>query len=92
MAQVEIDIPDDVAVRAIGVGSLPEDWRLYPAPPELQKLGDEWLADRSTPVLQVPSSVIPREANYLLNPLHPDLPRITVASVAPFTYDSRLVS
>ena len=87
MAQVEIDIPDDIAVLTIGLDVLPNDWQLYPAPSELQRLGDEWLASRSTPVLQVPSSVIPREANYLLNPLHPDMPRVTVASVASFTYE-----
>lgn len=91
LVQVEIDLPGDVTVATIGAGSLPEDWRLHPAPAELQAIGDEWLAGRSTLVLRVPSAVIPREANYLLNPQHPELSRVTIASVALFSYDPRLV-
>ena len=91
LVQVEIDLPGDVTTASIDAGSLPGDWRLHPAPAALQAIGDEWLAGRSTLVLTVPSAVIPREANHLLNPRHPDLTRVTIASVAPFSYDPRLV-
>jgi RES domain-containing protein len=49
---------------------LPTHWHSYPAPPELQLLGDAWLKSHASPVLEVPSAVIPTESNYLLNPRH----------------------
>ena len=33
--------------------------------------GGKWLKARSSPVLRVPSILIPEESNYLLNPEHP---------------------
>lgn len=32
---------------------------------------DAWLADLRSCVLKVPSRIVPEEANYLLNPVHP---------------------
>jgi RES domain-containing protein len=90
--QVEIDVPDDLAVLSVEVGDLPKTWRSHPGPPRLQQIGDEWLEGVSAPVLRVPSAVIPTEVNYLLNPRHTDLARVTVASIAAFAYDARLLS
>lgn len=90
--QVGIDVPDDLEVLPVEVAQLPRDWRSYPGPSRLQRIGDEWLEAATTPLLQVPSAVIASEANYLLNPRHPDLARVGVASVEPFSYDLRLLS
>ena len=92
LVQIEIEIPDDLGVQRIEVGSLPASWREYPAPEALQRLGDEWLAGRSTPVLQVPSAVIPEEHNYLINPDHPQAARAVAVGTNPFNYDPRLGS
>jgi RES domain-containing protein len=43
-------------------------------------------------VLQLPSAIIPEEANFLLNPRHPDFPRIRIAPAQPFAFDSRLLA
>jgi RES domain-containing protein len=40
--------------------------------------------------LSVPSAVIPKERNYILNPAHPDFARIVFASPEPFDFDDRL--
>jgi RES domain-containing protein len=92
LAQVEIDVPDELELLRVDVRSLPHGWRLYPGPARLRQIGDDWLAASSTPVLQVPSAVIPTEANYLLNPQHPGLAGVSVVAVAPFTIDWRLLS
>ena len=34
------------------------------------------MAGRTTAVLRVPSAIVPREANYVINPMHPDAARI----------------
>jgi RES domain-containing protein len=39
----------------------------------LQAIGEEWIKSQRTPILKVPSAIIPVEFNYILNPEHPDL-------------------
>ena len=91
LVQVEIDIPDGLKIQRVRVAELPRDWRTYPAPPELQRRGDAWLLAGSTPVLEVPSAVIPDESNFLLNPRHGDAGKLETVSIRKFTYDARLV-
>jgi RES domain-containing protein len=42
-------------------------------------------------VLAVPSSVIPSETNYLLNPLHPSFTKIGIGAAQNFVTDLRLI-
>jgi RES domain-containing protein len=69
---------------------LPANWRSYPAPPQLQLLGDEWLNGKASAVLHVPSVIIESESNYLLNPLHPDFASVAISKPEPFRFDVRL--
>lgn len=87
---VELELPDALGITEISVDELPTDWRTYPAPPELQDIGEDWIQTGKTPLLRVPSSVIPREFNLLLNPAHSDTSRVRIASVLPFDADPRL--
>jgi RES domain-containing protein len=50
---------------------LPANWREEPAPQDTADLGDQWLASLSSVALSVPSSIVPRERNYILNVAHP---------------------
>lgn len=90
LVQIEIEVPDDLETFRIPVKGLPRNWQAYPASPELRRRGDEWLLGGSTSVLQVPSSVIPEESNFLLNPQHSDARKLKVVSTRAFAYDSRL--
>jgi RES domain-containing protein len=69
---------------------LPSRWRAYPAVPQLQLLGDAWLRNGLSAVLEVPSVIIEPESNYLLNPGHVDFASIEVGPVQPFDFDPRL--
>jgi RES domain-containing protein len=55
-----------------------------------QRFGDAWLRENRSPVLQVPSAIIPEEANYILNPLHPEFARLRFGAGSVFTLDPRL--
>ena len=92
LIQIEIDIPDELEILGIVVKELPKNWRSYPAPPSLQKRGNAWLVEGLAPVLQVPSSLIPEEANFLLNPQHANAHRFEIISTKRFAYDSRLTT
>jgi RES domain-containing protein len=78
-------------VETIVVDDLPDDWRSYPAPAKLQRLGDAWFKQQRSAVLQVPSAVIETESNFLLNPRHPDFRRIKISKSHPFELDLRLL-
>ena len=70
---------------------LPAQWRAHPAVPPLQLLGDAWLKNGLSTVLEVPSVIIQSESNYLLNPVHPDFASIDVGPAQPLDFDVRLV-
>lgn len=93
LAAFEIEIPDEDASReVIPVHRLPPDWREEPPAPATQDIGRAWLTDPTRPaVLVVPSVVVTREVNYLLNPTHPDAARWSVVASAPFRFDPRLL-
>jgi len=87
---IEIEVPDALVER-FPPRRLPRNWRRVPAPASTQRLGDAWVAARRSAVLAVPSVVVPRELNYLINPLHRDAGRIKVVARGPFSFDPRLV-
>lgn len=54
-------------------------------------IGDAWLRETRSAALAVPSAVTPGEWNYLLNPAHPDLPKILIGPPQTFRPDPRLL-
>ncbi len=68
---------------------LPPGWREIGSP-EARALGTEWLRSGRTAMLAVPSAVVPREHNVLINPHHPGAARIAVSAPEPLAWDSRL--
>jgi RES domain-containing protein len=81
----------DHLMSEIDGSALPEHWRSYPAPPELQQIGDEWIKSRRSAVLAVPSAIIESERNYLLNPQHSAFGSIEIGAPQPFAFDLRLL-
>lgn len=85
-----IDIPDDLLQTEIHQDELPSKWHHFENIPITQFLGNEWLINQQTAVLKVPSSIIPQEFNYLLNPKHPDFKTIKLLKAEPFIFDERI--
>ena len=82
---------NDAVVSRLHRRRLPKNWRSYPAPPELQLIGDEWVKSGTSAVLEVPSAVIETDSNYLLNPHHQDSQAIRIMDPQPFEFDLRLL-
>ena len=80
----------DALVSRLPARELPEDWRSFPAPGSTRLLGDQWIAEGRGPVLRVPSTIVPSEFNYLMNPAHQDFSRIRVLPAERFEVDHRL--
>jgi RES domain-containing protein len=85
-----IELPRDIAITMIGLGDLPPGWDAHEPITATRDLGTNWANRLSTAVLNVPSAVIPKERNYLLNPAHPDIARIRFSDPEPFYFDAPL--
>lgn len=55
-----------------------------------QNYGDEWLREKRSLVLRVPSAIIPEESNFLINPEHGEFAQIAIRSKLRFELDERL--
>jgi RES domain-containing protein len=91
MGLATLEIADPIQSESLSPADLPEDWRLYPAPPGLADLGSAWMRSKRSLLLRVPSAIVEQEYNILINPEHPDLVRVTVLEVKDFEFDRRLL-
>ena len=57
---------------------------------QTREIGQQWIEDARFAVMRVPS-IITREPNYILNPLHPDFKKIEIDPAKPFKFDLRLL-
>jgi RES domain-containing protein len=87
---ISIEIPDTLSITSMSVADLPTGWDSNPSLDATRDSGTAWANGLATVVLSVPSAVIPRERNYVLNPAHPDFARIKVSGPEPFYFDDRL--
>ncbi|WP_247215208.1 RES family NAD+ phosphorylase [Synechococcus sp. C9] len=90
LVAISATIPETVEKTEITATMLPDNWRSFPAPSSLARLGDNWVRSNATVALIVPSVIIPQEKNILLNPNHPDFSQIQVHEAQPFSFDSRM--
>lgn len=83
---------DEALVESVDPAALPSGWKsmLDPAWVPLQRIGAAWLASMRTPVLRVPTVIVPDQYNYLLNPLHPGFAKISIGDRQNFSPDPRL--
>ncbi|MBN1619249.1 RES family NAD+ phosphorylase [candidate division WOR-3 bacterium] len=81
---------EDSLVKEIDPKILQKNWRKFPAPASLKKIGDDWYDEKIFPVLKVPSAIVTREFNYLLNVSHKDFKKIKIGDFESFEIDCRL--
>jgi RES domain-containing protein len=89
LVMITAKVPDNVRRASISSKHLPSNWRQSPAPPELAAIGDRFVRDCRAVILIVPSVLAPDESNWLVNPHHPEFPKIRLHSVQAFEYDAR---
>ncbi len=87
-----ISLPEKASfVRTISMDELPRNWRKLSAYARLQDLGSAWYNSFETPILKVPSVVIPQEYNYIIHTQHPDVAsRVSLLRTESFYWDERL--
>jgi len=85
-----IDAADTLVTTIIDVHGLPDGWRNTHDYRICQRIGDDWYESYASPILKVPSAVLPDAFNYVLNTSHPDFSSIKLLRVTPLIPDERI--
>ena len=86
----QVVIPEGLC-EEVTADDLPGGWdEMVINPLAAQSWGDIWLDFGATPVVKVPSVVMPSEWNYLLNPEHDQFADIELGIIGPHPFDRRI--
>jgi RES domain-containing protein len=79
-------------IEEIKTASLPKDWQWLDGYPKLQEIGSLWYEEQRSLVLKVPSAIIQKEHNYVINTRHPSFKKeVTLLENENFFWDIRLL-
>lgn len=82
---IEIDVPNGIkAAEPIIVDGWDKDIELT------RRQGADFLSANRYALMKIPSVIMPKASNYLLNPNHDDASRMTIAGLYRYPFDSRL--
>ena len=84
-----IELPNAV-IEELSMADLPGNWMEIPAPSSTKDFGTNVLKDANSPIVKIPSTVIPEEFDYLLNPLHPGSKGFKIVEIKDFVFDVRI--
>jgi len=82
---------DAMLLEELPISSLPVGWNSEPPTSASQSLGDAWVLVARSPVLAVPSVIVPEEHNYVLNPNHPRFRDVQIGFPVVCSFDPRLL-
>ena len=88
---LSISVPSGLAIEEVKLSKLPKNWRSFPAPLQIKRLGDDWVKKNGSLVLKVPSVMVGNEYNYLINPAHNDIGKIKIIKKEKFSIDERFL-
>ncbi|MDO5655878.1 MAG: RES family NAD+ phosphorylase [Flavobacteriaceae bacterium] len=87
---VEIEIADSVKILEISRKDLPKNWNAKPPSKQSQFIGNQFVRYNEAAVLKIPSSLVEKEFNYLINPNHSESSKIKVIGFKAFNFYQRL--
>lgn len=83
-------LPEDYVLMRVALPEEEPPATIAAIPEDPRAAGDAWLREGRSAVLRVPSVLVPRAWNLLLNPRHPRAAAATVPERVPFAFDPRL--
>ncbi len=90
MSIATIEVPDTL-ITTIDIEKIPDNWNQIPVPIEIQNYAMQWIVEEQYLGIKVPSIIIPKEKNLLVNPIHPKFDKVKLLNVEPFCFDTRLL-
>jgi RES domain-containing protein len=88
---IPVEIEESLIVE-VNRSQLSKNWRSDPAPAAAKNIGDDWVQSATSVALRVPSTLVPGESNFLLNPKHQDFSKLRMGEPVGFQFDGRLRS
>jgi RES domain-containing protein len=85
---LKIEGPDTLSSERIAISELPPEWKNDIA--LTQSIGDRWLSENHSLLLEVPSVLVPETWNVLINPLHSEAGLLTIKAAYEHAFDARL--
>ena len=85
-----IDLPDGLDIETATADRIGLNWFSGESLRICQEIGNKWIIQGRTCILKVPSAVVPKEFNFVLNTAHPDFRKITIQGIEDFEFDKRL--
>ncbi len=86
-----IELPDELLQEEISEEHIPEGWN-DPMSEICRKIGSKWIREKRSCVLRVPSVIVPREFNVVINLRHAEFSRLKLIDTEVFQFDRRFTS
>jgi RES domain-containing protein len=87
---ITLEIPEQIKMYELPVKRLSADWNSFPHGDATQQIGDGFIKEGKYVVMKVPSAVVQGEFNYLINPFHLDVRKLSIMKTELFRFDERL--
>lgn len=84
-----LEIPDN-EIYEVNINDLPQGWNSFPAPTISRIFGNALLTGNNKAIIKIPSTIITKEFNYLLNPNHKNSFKFKIVDIEDFVYDDRI--
>lgn len=86
---VTITIPDNDSYPILLPQKLHKNWNDIGGKQQCVEIGTEWIKNRSSLAMFVPSCLVIEDFNILINPMHPDASKISIKQIREFAFDPR---
>jgi RES domain-containing protein len=84
---LKVEGPATLSLERIETDGLPTGWEDDIT--ATQAIGDQWLAEQRSLLLEVPSVLVPETWNVLVNPLHEEAKLLKIVSTYEHAFDAR---
>ncbi len=86
---LHIRLPEENEIPEISYKKIKKGWH---AELEYTKwIGDQFIQNKQSLILKVPSAIVPQESNVLLNPLHIEFKKVKIIAAELLELDKRLI-
>lgn len=86
LSLVEIEVPNH-SILKLTAKNLPTNWLEQQIS---QGIGTQMLSENKYLIIQIPSIIIPKEFNFLINPNHSDFHKVVIKNIDIFKLDERI--
>ena len=85
-----LEIPQDLSITNIDLASLSPGWDNIRNHAVSQERASSWFLSLESPVLRVPSVVLPHSFNFVINTEHKEFKKIKIIDITPLLPDPRI--